>query len=70
MHPRKGLWIGAMHRARPRKKLAAKADAGARVRVRGITGAKFGWKTGFARKCADDGRAEAGERQPVPGAAC
>ena len=32
--------------------------------------AKFGWKTGFARKCADDGRAEAGERQPVPGAAC
>ena len=37
MHPRKGLWFGAMHRARPWKKLAAKADAGALVRTRGIT---------------------------------
>ena len=29
----------------------------------------FGWKCGFAGKCADAGLAEADERQPVPGAA-
>ena len=55
--------VGAVHRVRPWKKLAAKADAGARVRSRGITEAKFRWKTVSARKCADGGRAEAGERR-------
>ena len=57
------IMVGAMHLARPGRNLRRKP-----IRVCGSASvkspkAKFGWKDGSARKCADAELAEAGERR-------
>ena len=62
---RKWIMVGAMHRARLGRNSRRKP-----MRARGCVPVKspkvtFGWKCGFARKCADAGLAEAGGRRAM-----